>query len=91
MSFELETILYKLSLWNDNRGLGLGLKNLAHVLLNRDSFELSDFVEGKWGANDIKFWDLPEESVKYYACPDTDSALGLYNYAVQHNLFDKSK
>lgn len=82
-------IIYKLSLWNDNRGLGLGLKNLAHVLLNRDSFELSDFVEGKWGANDIKFWDLPEESVKYYACPDTDSALGLYNYAVQHNLFDK--
>lgn len=82
-------ILYRLSLWNDNRGLGLGLKNLAHVLLNRDSFELSDFVEGKWGANDIKFWDLPLESVKFYACPDTDSTLGLYNYAVKNNLFEK--
>lgn len=82
-------ILYRLSLWNDNRGLGLGLKNLAHVLLNRDSFELSDFVEGKWGANDIKFWDLPLESVKFYACPDTDNTLGLYNYAVKNNLFDK--
>lgn len=82
-------ILYRLSLWNDNRGLGLGLKNLAHVLLNRDSFELSDFVSGSWGTNDVKFWDLPEESVKYYACPDTDSTLGLYNYAVKENLFDR--
>lgn len=82
-------ILYRLSLWNDNRGLSLGLKNLARVLLNRDSFELSDFVEGKWGSNDIKFWDLPLESVKYYACPDTDSTLSLYRYAVENNLFDK--
>lgn len=82
-------ILYKLSLWNDNRGLGLGLKDLAKVLLNRDSFELADFVEGKWGSGDIKFWDLPYESVKYYACPDTDSTLALYNYGVKHNLFDK--
>lgn len=82
-------ILYKLSLWNDNRGLGLGLKNLAKVLLNRDSFELSDFVSGKWGSNDIKFWDLPEESVKFYACPDTDSALALLNYGIKENLFDK--
>lgn len=82
-------ILYKLSLWNDNRGLGIGLKNLAHVLLNRDSFELSDFVSGKWGSDDIKFWDLPLESVKYYACPDTDSALGLLNYAIKENLFDR--
>lgn len=82
-------ILFKLSLWNDDHGLGLGLKNLAHVILNRDSFELSDFVSGKWGSGDVKFWDLPYESVKYYACPDTDSTLGLYNYAVKENLFDK--
>lgn len=82
-------ILYKLSLWNDNRGLGLGLKNLAHVLLNRDSFELADFVEGGWGSGDTKFWDLPLDSVKYYACPDTDSTLSLYNYAVKSNLFEK--
>lgn len=83
-------ILYKLSLWNDNRGLGLNLKNLTHVLLHRDSFELSDFVSGKWGKNDnIKFWDLPLESVKYYACPDTDNALGLLNYAIKENLFDR--
>lgn len=82
-------ILYKLSYWNDNRGLGLGLKNLAHVFLDRDSFELSDFVSGKWGSGDVRFWDLPLESVKYYACPDTDSSLGLLNYAIKNNLFDK--
>lgn len=82
-------ILYKLSVWNDNRGLSLKLKNLAHVFLNRDSFELSDFVSGKWGEGTVKFWDLPYESVKYYACPDTDSALGLLNYAIEDNLFDK--
>lgn len=82
-------ILYKLSLWNDNRGLGLGLKSLVSTLLNRDSFELSDFVSGKWGSNNIKFWDLDLESTKYYACPDTDNALGLFNYAKKSNLFDR--
>lgn len=82
-------ILFRLSLWNDNRGLGLGLKNLTSVLLNRDSFELSDFVQGKWGSTDIKFWDLDEESVKYYACPDTDNTLGLFGYALKENLFEK--
>lgn len=82
-------ILYKLSLWNDNRGLKLNLKELTHTLLGRDSFELSDFVKGKWGEDNVKFWDLPYESVKYYACPDTDNSLGLLNYAIKENLFDK--
>lgn len=82
-------ILYKLTLWNDHRNLELALKRLAKVILDRDSFELSDFVSGKWGSNDIKFWDLPYESVKYYACPDTDSALGLLNYGLREGLLEK--
>lgn len=82
-------ILYKLSLWNDNRGIELGLKGLTGLLLNRDSFELEDFVVGKWGSGDVKFWDLPEESVRYYACPDTDNCLALLNYAFSNNLFDR--
>lgn len=82
-------ILIRLSLWNDNRGLSLKLKSLTHDLLGRDSFELSDFVSGKWGTNNVKFWDLPLESVKYYACPDTDNTLGLFNYAINENLFDR--
>lgn len=82
-------ILFKLSEWNLNHGLGIGLKNLAKLYLNRDSFELSDFVSGKWGEGEITFSDLPEESVKYYACPDTDSTLALLNYSIKNNLFDK--
>lgn len=83
-------ILYKLSLWNNNRGLGVGLKNLTHVILNRDSFELSDFIAGgSWGSGGVKFWDLDEASVRDYACPDVDNALGLLHYAQKNNLYDK--
>ena len=79
-------ILFKVTIWNTNRSLGLGLKNLAKVFLNRDSFELSDFVVGKFGSNSVTFADLEEESVKYYACPDTDSLLDLYNYAMENDF-----
>lgn len=82
-------IFYKLTLWNDNRGLLLNLKNLTHVLLNRDSFELSDFVSGKWGKGEVNFSDLPYESVKYYACPDTDNTLGLFNYGMKNQLLEQ--
>ena len=82
-------ILPRVTIWNTNRNLGLGLKNLTSLFLNRDSFELSDFVEGKWGKNDIKFWDLEEESVKFYACPDTDNALELYNYFMKEGFLEK--
>ena len=82
-------ILFKVSLWNDHRDMRLGLKELTHTVLNRDSFELSDFVKGKFGSNNIKFWDLEEESVKYYACPDTDNLLELYQWCVEENLLAK--
>lgn len=82
-------ILYKVTLWNDNRGLLLNLKDLTKVLLGRDSFELHDFVPGKWGEGAIKFWDLDLESTKHYACPDTDNALGLRNYANENKLLEK--
>ena len=82
-------ILFKVSVWNDHRDMRLGLKELTHTVLNRDSFELSDFVKGKFGSNNIKFWDLEEESVKYYACPDTDNLLELYQWAVGENLLGK--
>lgn len=82
-------ILFKVSMWNDHRDMQLGLKSLTHTILNRDSFELSDFVRGKFGSNNIKFWDLEEESVKYYACPDTDNLLELYQYCVDTDLLSK--
>lgn len=82
-------ILFQLTLKNENSSMSLALKKLTHNFLNRDSFELSDFVAGKWGSSDVKFWDLPYNSVKYYACPDTDNTLGLFNFALKSNLFEK--
>lgn len=82
-------ILFKVTMWNDHRDMSIALKPLTHRVLNRDSFELSDFVQGKFGSNNIKFWDLEEESVKYYACPDTDNLLELYKYCVDTNLLAK--
>lgn len=82
-------ILFKVTMWNDHRDMPLKLKLLTHNVLNRDSFELDDFVKGKFGSNNIKFWDLEEESVKYYACPDTDNLIELYQYCVDTNLLAK--
>lgn len=82
-------ILFKLTLWNDHRNMELGLKSLTKQFLGRDSFELSDFVPGKWDSDLFKFWDLDEESTKYYACPDTDNLIELLEYAENAGLLDK--
>lgn len=82
-------ILFKVTLWNDHTNLGLGLKNLTKVFLNRDSFELSDFVDGKFDSDRIKFWDFTEQSTKEYACPDTDNDLELFQYAMNEDLLGK--
>lgn len=82
-------ILFKVTMWNDHRDMRLGLKELTRMILNRDSFELSDFVKGKFGSNNVKFWDLDEESVKYYACPDTDNLIELLQYCLNEDLLGK--
>ena len=82
-------ILMQLTFWNDHRDLKLGLKPLVKTFLKRDSFELSDFVQGKFGDNSIKFWDFDEESTKYYACPDTDSMLEFLNYCMDKDFLGK--
>jgi DNA polymerase-1 len=82
-------ILFKVTLWNDHTNLLLSLKKLTKTFLGRDSFELSDFVEGKFDSENIKFWDLDYESVKYYACPDTDNDLELFEYAMKEDLLGK--
>lgn len=80
-------ILFKVTMWNDHRDMSLSLKPLVKMILNRDSFELKDFVKGRFG-DYVKFWDLDLESVKYYACPDTDSLYELWLYTVDTNLLD---
>lgn len=82
--------LIKLTLGSEDEQLPVALKELTHILLNRDALELDDLVIGdSWGENDIKFWDLTEELVKLYACADTDNTRGLDKYAERHNLLHK--
>lgn len=81
-------ILFHVTLWNDHRGMGLSLKDVTSRFLHRDSFKLSDFVRGRFGDN-VRFWDLEEESVKYYACPDTDNLIELFQWAIDNQILEK--
>lgn len=65
-----------------------GLKYLTGKYLHRDSLELDDFVEGGWGTTGLTFADLPKESVRYYACADTDNTLCIWNVFERENILD---
>lgn len=79
--------LYRLTIGAERPDMSVGLKELTSMFLHRDAIELDDIiVDGDWGENDIKFWDLSGELVKYYACADTDDTRGIYQYAVQNDL-----
>ena len=82
--------ILKLTIGAEKLEYPIGLKYNARVLLNRDSLELSDLIVGdSWGESDIKFWDLPYELVRLYACADTDNTNGLLQYAIQQDLLTK--
>lgn len=81
-------ILFHVTLYNDHRGMKLSLKDVTKTFLHRDSFKLSDFVKGRFGDN-VRFWDLPEESVKYYACPDTDNLIELLQWAMDNKILEQ--
>lgn len=81
-------ILFKVTVWNDHRDMKLSLKDVTSTFLHRDSFKLSDFVRGRFGDN-VRFWDLEEESVKYYACPDTDNLIELFEYATDNHILER--
>ena len=82
--------LFNLTLGNEKENFPAGLKSLTHLILHRDSLELSDLVASdSWGENDIRFWDLPKELVRLYACADTDNTRGLMQYAIQNDLLHR--
>lgn len=83
--------LYKLTYGAERENFPMGLKELTRMFLNRDSLELSDLVrDGSWGDDEnIKFWDLPEELVRYYTPADTDNTLDLFDYAMKSDLLHK--
>lgn len=82
--------LFNLTLGQEKEGFSGKLKELAKLFLNRDSLELVDLVEtDTWGENDVRFWDLPYELVRLYACADTDNTRGLMQYAIQNDLLHR--
>lgn len=82
--------LFNLTLGNEKENFPAALKPLTHLILHRDSLELSDLVASdSWGENDIRFWDLPKELVRLYACADTDNTRGLMQYAIQNDLLHR--
>lgn len=83
-------LMIRLTYGAERKGFPSGLKDLASLLLHRDSLELSDLVvDDKWGENDITFADLPYELVRLYAPADTDNTLGIYNYVINTDLLQK--
>ena len=79
--------LYQLSLGNSRKASSNSLKELSRLLLGRDSYELSDFVDGSWGEGGLDFRDLGPEETRLYACADTDNTLALFNYAKENDIF----
>lgn len=67
----------------------MGLKALEKVFFGIDAFELSDFVDGEWGENEVRFWDLPYEFVRQYACPDADYTLALAHHFKKIGLVEE--
>lgn len=83
-------LLFKCTVGHENTLMPLKLKYLARVILHRDSLELSDLVrDNSWGESNVKFWDLPPELVKLYACADTDNTRGIKCYAYDADLLGK--
>ena len=82
--------LLRLTIGAENSLFSVALKSATKILLKRDSLELSDLlVDNKWGKSEVKFWDLPYELVRLYACADTDNTNGLLQYAIQADLLNK--
>ena len=82
--------IIKLTLGAERKNYPMGLKENTKLILGRDSLELSDLVvDNSWGESDIKFWDLPYELVRLYACADTDNTNGLLQYAINTDLLNK--
>lgn len=82
--------IIRLTLGAERKNYPGGLKENAKLMLNHDSLELSDLVvDNSWGESDVKFWDLPYELVKYYACADTDNTRGIREYADRVDLLGR--
>lgn len=72
----------------------LALECMADTYLGRSSLELSMFLpeelQGKKNSWELaNFADLPYESVRLYACADTDNTLALYNQLMERHAVEE--
>lgn len=82
--------ILQLTIGNEVKNYSTALKTNVKLLLGRDALELSDLVaDNTWGESDIRFWDLPAELVKYYACADTDNTQALFEYLMANNYLGR--
>ena len=82
--------ILQLTIGNEVKNYSVALKPNVKLLLGRDALELSDLVaDNSWGESDIRFWDLPAELVKYYACADTDNTQALFEYLMANNYLGR--
>lgn len=82
--------ILQLTIGNEVKNYSTALKTNVKLLLGRDALELSDLVaDNSWGESDIRFWDLPAELVKYYACADTDNTQALFEYLMANNYLGR--
>lgn len=77
----------RLTLWNEDETLGLGLKALAKRFLGHDSLELDDLVVGGW-SGDVSFRQVPKELVRLYGCMDGINTYAIYKYILKENLLE---
>lgn len=80
-------VAFQCSLGYKYKDFRVGLKSLIKNIFGRDSLELDDLVYNhNWENSGIRFWDLPKELVRLYACADGDNTLDLLNYIEKTNL-----
>lgn len=86
----LDTMVAFMDTWGYERKAEVGLKSLTTSILGLDTIEISDLTRtGRY--DDANFADVPEELVIYYACPDADMTLRLYQYIVETKLLERYK
>lgn len=89
MNVVFDTLLaYQVTKGYQYLGFTAGLKALTRDIFGVDSLELDDLCEGGW-ANGVRFWDLPEELVKYYACADVYWTRALYKHIKEIKLLEE--
>lgn len=84
-----DTMVFLNKTFRPKEGLSSSLKSATKVFLGRDAPELDDLcLNGDFNTVDATFADLPEELVRFYACPDADNTLSLFLLFKDNKIVD---